>query len=524
MARIKVRYPSPPGLSLITSLHRLLVSLLCLVGLSVSASLALAQLHESELNKSVVSINVHGADSVEEHRSGYVIQSENNLGIIISDYIDLQPSETVTVVDPDSGAELVAQVLRNDAEMKYALLKVVGLGAPPLVFSQTTPKAGDFVWSVVKSEDGAIEFSRGILRSRYKSSGPTVEMFNHTAVLEANGGGSLLLNECGQIIGLNQPGSSGGVTGRALSLLSLYRVFESVKVSIRFARAVCLSEIAQAQKKAEYATIEAGKAKEEAARAQALVASLHARLEASSERNQSLLLETQRAQQKAESALEAVKLAEKNVEKNRIDLEKKTAMLKAEAEAMRETYDQERAASDAKFEQTIRAQQDTAETREYLLMGLLALTLLVGLMIAFLFRKPPLPEGSDQLPAQPPELPDLPIGSETTHLDELVLDGRDEDGIRYLLRISGDKISEVDGIVIGRNPKDSPYIINHADVSRKHARMKVMKNRVFIEDLGSTNGTSVNGQSIEDKGPVSVDSGDQIIIGSVVMNLRVLSA
>ena len=51
-----------------------------------------------------------------------------------------------------------------------------------------------------------------------------------------------------------------------------------------------------------------------------------------------------------------------------------------------------------------------------------------------------------------------------------------------------------------------------------------MKNRVFIEDLGSTNGTSVNGQSIEEKGLVSIDSGDQIIIGSVVMNLRVLSA
>ena len=68
----------------------------------------------------------------------------------------------------------------------------------------------------------------------------------------------------------------------------------------------------------------------------------------------------------------------------------------------------------------------------------------------------------------------------------------------------------------------SPYVINHADVSRKHARMRVMRDRIFIEDLGSTNGTSVNGQTIDDKGPVSVESGDQIIIGSVVMKLRVL--
>jgi len=108
-------------------------------------------------------------------------------------------------------------------------------------------------------------------------------------------------------------------------------------------------------------------------------------------------------------------------------------------------------------------------------------------------------------------------------LAEYVLDGRDDDGIRYLLRISGDQlVKNSDGVIIGRNPKDSPYIINHADVSRKHARIKVENNRVFIEDLGSTNGTSVNGQSIDDKGLVSVSSGDQIIIGSVVMKLRVM--
>lgn len=49
-----------------------------------------------------------------------------------------------------------------------------------------------------------------------------------------------------------------------------------------------------------------------------------------------------------------------------------------------------------------------------------------------------------------------------------------------------------------------------------------MKDRVFSEDSGSTNGTSVNGQAIEDKGLVTVNHGDQIIIGSVVMKLRVL--
>ena len=49
-----------------------------------------------------------------------------------------------------------------------------------------------------------------------------------------------------------------------------------------------------------------------------------------------------------------------------------------------------------------------------------------------------------------------------------------------------------------------------------------MKNRLFIEDLESTNGTVVNGQSISNRGLVSIGDGDQIIVGSIVMNLRIL--
>ncbi len=155
--------------------------------------------------------------------------------------------------------------------------------------------------------------------------------------------------------------------------------------------------------------------------------------------------------------------------------------------------------------------------------------LLIGMVIIFLvmFRRGK-PRSDLVEASSTPVDKDPEVKSNTEHhheeLAEFVLDGRDDEGIRYLLRISGDQLLKNDGVIIGRNPKDSPYIINHADVSRKHARMRVMKNRVFIEDLGSTNGTSVNGQSIEEKGPVSIDSGDQIIIGSVVMNLRVLSA
>ena len=101
-----------------------------------------------------------------------------------------------------------------------------------------------------------------------------------------------------------------------------------------------------------------------------------------------------------------------------------------------------------------------------------------------------------------------------------MFEGRDEDGIRYLLRVSGSQLGN-GGIVIGR---ESQHTINHVDVSRQHARMSLKQGQVFIEDLASTNGTSVNGETIDDKGPVAVTHGDQVIFGSVMMNLRVLGA
>ena len=107
-------------------------------------------------------------------------------------------------------------------------------------------------------------------------------------------------------------------------------------------------------------------------------------------------------------------------------------------------------------------------------------------------------------------------------LIQFVLDGRDENETRFLLRFSEDNMGGPEGVVIGRSPGSSPYIINHLDISRKHFCLKTVKDQIFIEDLRSTNGTSLNGRAIGNQGLVVIDSGDQIIIGSVVMTLRVL--
>jgi hypothetical protein len=54
--------------------------------------------------------------------------------------------------------------------------------------------------------------------------------------------------------------------------------------------------------------------------------------------------------------------------------------------------------------------------------------------------------------------------------------------------------------------------------SSRHARIELQAGVAVIEDLGSTNGTYVNGDKLE--GPQALRSGDQIAIGDTVLEFR----
>jgi pSer/pThr/pTyr-binding forkhead associated (FHA) protein len=81
---------------------------------------------------------------------------------------------------------------------------------------------------------------------------------------------------------------------------------------------------------------------------------------------------------------------------------------------------------------------------------------------------------------------------------------------------------EGDQLTIGRDSSNG-VTINDAEISRKHARLTFQGGKYILEDLGSTNGTFVNGQRLA--GPAVLKSGDVVSLGEqIVLMYDVLSA
>ena len=64
--------------------------------------------------------------------------------------------------------------------------------------------------------------------------------------------------------------------------------------------------------------------------------------------------------------------------------------------------------------------------------------------------------------------------------------------------------------VLGRKPEEADYILTDEGVSRKHLQIFLQDTKLFITDMGSTNGTFLNTQRLEIDMPVEIREGDVI--------------
>ncbi len=116
-----------------------------------------------------------------------------------------------------------------------------------------------------------------------------------------------------------------------------------------------------------------------------------------------------------------------------------------------------------------------------------------------------------------PGLPDMP----TVVLTQAESDAEQTSAEWALVAYAGVALGRVFPIpaglvIVGRAP-DSGIALLDGEVSRHHARIRVEEGRVQVEDLGSTNGTRVNGDLI--RGAADLRAGDRLSIGGHVLKL-----
>jgi hypothetical protein len=82
---------------------------------------------------------------------------------------------------------------------------------------------------------------------------------------------------------------------------------------------------------------------------------------------------------------------------------------------------------------------------------------------------------------------------------------------------AGRQLSLTGPLEIGRQ-EDLGLPLDDSQASRRHARISPSEGGAIVEDLGSTNGTYVNGQPIH--GPRELGPGDRVRMGLTVLQLR----
>ncbi|MDR1966909.1 MAG: FHA domain-containing protein [Synergistaceae bacterium] len=124
---------------------------------------------------------------------------------------------------------------------------------------------------------------------------------------------------------------------------------------------------------------------------------------------------------------------------------------------------------------------------------------------------PPLPAGRTENPPDPDE-PSLDAEAKTAPSPSVLTFKRVSDG-RAIPVASGD--------AIGRLGEMLETFEAYRTVSRVHARVALTDDAWAIEDLGSTNGTWVNGRRIEPGRPCPIKKGDTVSL-SIACEMIVL--
>lgn len=104
---------------------------------------------------------------------------------------------------------------------------------------------------------------------------------------------------------------------------------------------------------------------------------------------------------------------------------------------------------------------------------------------------------------------------------ELRLFGLLPDGSPCEVRIAFSQIAQECGVIVGRDPEVSHVALQDSSISRAHARLALNEYGLVVSDMGSTNGTIVNSNSLSPYDNCHpLQDGDSLTLGQVTLQVE----
>ncbi|MGR3915003.1 MAG: FHA domain-containing protein [Gammaproteobacteria bacterium] len=419
-----------------------------------------------------------------------------------------------------NGTVRAARMAAHDITTNLALLKIDGdaRAFSPYAFARNPAEAQQKVFGIKVTENLAESkaIAGALAKVRLPDSGARAGYYLHNALVGKLGAGGPLFNNCGEVTGVIIPQSwrlrdmfnAGKESAAAYAVRAEWVLgqFGAQGLMPLRAGAVCLSEQAQAaaaqsaRESAEQSAAQASAAKEEAVRRanEAAVAAAAAQT-ALDEMTTASAVEREDAERRFAEAAEAAAAAQ---------AEREQAARRADETA-----------------QTLRDVREAARAREktYMYTGIGgAAALLLLALLAWVLKSRAVSRARREKTAMQDLLDEREQNdARIWHAPTAFFEGADSAGQKVTLRIPGASMAADEGAVVGRNPSESDFIINHPQVSRRQFRLFIENDSLMIEDLGSTNGTIVNGQKLHAGETAAMPDNSRVQLSALILSVRI---
>ena len=467
--------------------------------------------------ESIVRVRAHDGSRLAAEGSGFVV---DEAGYVLTNAHLLVGSERLTVVSLKTGAEIVARQVFAKREMNLALLRVQGLGLPALNLSEQGAAVGRAVRTLGFGMGDSVRISQGTIGTYHtlpgeKAGDPVVHLLHHNAVVTSKAFGMPVFNECGDVVGINTPDLERGrwpfrknaePRGTVFALRSndIIAALTGRGIAYTVVEEACPSAIERAEQARKAAT-DSVRAAEKRVRAE-----------------RAARLKAERAKARADSVKRAVadSLKAEQARADSVNRARADSIKAAAANSVKTAREQAKAKADS----LAVVEERTAQRSQWVIAISAALVLiaLLGWLISSRRKKARLQSAESRLSEAEQEVArrsaaqPAPFGC--------VLEGRDHADKPFALRLSALALGDQSGAILGRSPDKADFVIDHESISRAHVRLTVSGGDLYAEDLNTLNGTRINGHALDPGEPMVLQSNDQLELGPVVFQVRLVEA